>query len=263
MRAFIFRFDVFGNPPRRRQGLHCCVQLAGDPSCVWQELLDTERNAKCRKARVWYSCGTGDLDHLVSTGWLLEARLRRTSHCQSILELPVWRAKYSRKGSTTILPAASMLVPLMSPLMVDAIFWFTRQTARVNGGWSRNDSFRASTLFDSYICTGASATTDTVTSTSMKSTMNTALDLPLVAQVANRPLLQAMFLFLFECALRTCIFVSLSERQSEDLTNYATRDALNSATPRNTSWSWRTECTQSRASQDVANANSVASFGEP
>ena len=97
---------------------------------MWQELLDTERNAKCRKARVWCSCGTGELDHSGSTSWLLEARSKRTSHCQILLELPLWRAKCSRKGSTTILPAASMLAPLMSRLMVDAVFWFTRHSIR-------------------------------------------------------------------------------------------------------------------------------------
>ena len=125
------------------RGYRVVVRLAGDPSFVWQELLDTERNAKCRKARVCYSRGTGELEHLGSTSWLLEARSKRTSHCQVLLELPLWSAKYFRKGSTTILPAASMLVPLMSRLMVDAVFWFTRQTARVNGGLSRNDSLRA------------------------------------------------------------------------------------------------------------------------
>ena len=128
-RVHFLLMNVFGNLPRRRKVLQGCVRLAGDPSCV------CERNAKCRKARVWYLCGTGELNHLGSTGWLVEARSKRTSHFQIFLELPVWRGKYSRKGS--ILPAASMHVPLMS--WVDAIFWLTRQTL------SRNDSLRAGT----------------------------------------------------------------------------------------------------------------------
>ena len=68
--------------------------------------------------------------------------------------------------------------------------------------------FEQAHVFDVYTCTGASAITDAVTSTS---TMNTALDLPLVAPVANLQLLQAMLLLL-EDTFRTCIFVSLSCR---------------------------------------------------
>ena len=96
-------------------------------------------------------------------------------------------------------------------------------------------------VFDAYTCTGASAITDAVTSTSMKSTMNTALDLPLGAPLTNRSSSS-----------------STPSGPAEDLTDYATRDASNFATPRNTSWRWwRMEGTHSQVSQDVANANSV------
>ena len=105
---------------------------------------------------------------------------------------------------------------------------------------SHDIRFEQAHVFDAYTCVGASAITDAATSTS---TMHTALDLPLTALVANRPLLQAMLLLLFEHTLRTCIFCEPELpleacSQAQALTDHATRDASNSVTPRNTSWSW-------------------------
>ena len=226
---------------------------------MWQELLDTERNAKCRKARVWYSCGIGELEHLGSTSCSLKARSKRTSHCQILLELLC--------GGRQVLPQRVHDHPASSvhACSADGRCSFLVHTTDLpceRGACQGMIRFEQARVFDTYTSIGASAITDAVTSTS---TMNTALDLPLVAPVATRPLLQAMLLLLFERTLRTCIFESLSCRWRSAL-----RQKIGPITPpgtlrtlqlRGTLRGAGMECTHSQVSPHVANANSVASFG--
>ena len=201
-----------------------------------------------RVVLVWY--WRVRLDHLGSTSWLLEARSERTSHCQILLELPLRRARYFRKGSTTILPAASMLVPLMSRLMVDAVFWFTRQTARVNGGLSRNDSLRAGTCLRRVHlrwrqCHHRRGDIDIHHEHSTRSSVGCSSRQSAASSGGAPPPSSAPSGPAFLRALVAAGGLLTGRRF--DQKRHQGRFEL--CTPRNTSWSWRTECTHSEASQ--------------
>ena len=134
-RAYSPHIAVSANPPWRWKGQRAVVRLIGDRRACGMSF--STPNAKSQGPRVllvWYwrvePLGFDEL----ATGHGRKERLAQffNSQCGG-----------PSTPASSILPAASMHVPLIS--WVDAIFWFTRQAARVNGGLSRNDSLRAGT----------------------------------------------------------------------------------------------------------------------